>query len=120
MQESIIRSYHLTKRFGTAFALKNVDFTVNRGEIFGIIGMSGAGKSTLIRCLTFLEKPTEGQIFLSGRELTSLSEKELRTARKSFLSTHGTRKYYVSFRNRSHTTKRAPEAGFGINLLSGA
>jgi len=82
MQDSIIHIKNLSKKFERSYALKNVNFAVNSGEVFGIIGMSGAGKSTLIRCLTCLDKPTEGQIFLEGRELTGLSDKELRTARK--------------------------------------
>lgn len=64
------------------FAVKNVDLKVNRGEIFGIIGLSGAGKSTLIRCINRLEEPTEGKIFIDGIELTSLNKEELRNERK--------------------------------------
>jgi D-methionine transport system ATP-binding protein len=52
------------------------------GEIFGIIGLSGAGKSTLVRCINYLEKPTEGEVVFDGKKLSSLSEKELRTARQ--------------------------------------
>lgn len=80
--KTIVEIKNLNKRFGSTYALKNIDLTVKQGEIFGIIGMSGAGKSTLIRCLTALEKPNEGQIFLEGMDLTSLSEAELRAARK--------------------------------------
>lgn len=83
MEKSIIQIQNLTKRFASTYALKNVDFRVNAGEIFGIIGMSGAGKSTLIRCLTCLEKPTSGHIFLRGEELTALTGKELRAARRN-------------------------------------
>jgi D-methionine transport system ATP-binding protein len=82
MQETIIRIEKLTKKFGEAYALREIDLIVKQGEIFGIIGMSGAGKSTLIKCLTCLEKPTEGQIFLKDVELTAQSAKELRVARK--------------------------------------
>jgi D-methionine transport system ATP-binding protein len=80
--QDIIRINNVSMRFGHVSALKNINFSVKRGEIFGIIGMSGAGKSTLIRCLTCLEKPTDGQIFLDTEELTQLSGKELRSARK--------------------------------------
>lgn len=82
MKETIVQIENLTKRFGANLALKGLDLCVNRGEIYGIIGMSGAGKSTLIRCLTCLEKPSEGHIFLRGEELTALSAQELRAARK--------------------------------------
>ena len=62
-------------------ALENVNLTVEQGDIYGIIGMSGAGKSTLVRCLNFLEKPTEGQVLIEGQELGALTEKELRGQR---------------------------------------
>lgn len=64
-------------------ALKNISLNVNDGEIFGIIGLSGAGKSTLIRCINFLEKPTSGQVIIDGRELGSLSKKELLKTRQN-------------------------------------
>ncbi|KAF1084397.1 Methionine import ATP-binding protein MetN [Sporotomaculum syntrophicum] len=63
-------------------ALDNVSLTVEKGEIFGIIGLSGAGKSTLIRCINMLEKPTMGSIVVDGQEITSLAKRELRTARQ--------------------------------------
>lgn len=82
MQEGLIQIRNLSKKFGGTYALKNINFSVNRGEIFGIIGMSGAGKSTLIRCLACLDKPSSGQIFFHDQELTALSEKQLRAPRK--------------------------------------
>ncbi|MGM0502376.1 MAG: methionine ABC transporter ATP-binding protein [Bacillota bacterium] len=63
-------------------ALSGVDLTIEPGEIFGIIGPSGAGKSSFVRCLNLLEEPTAGQIIVDGQDLTSLSTKELRDARK--------------------------------------
>ena len=63
-------------------ALKNASATINDGDIFGVIGMSGAGKSTLLRCLCLLEKPTEGQVLLNGKDLAALSGTELRVARR--------------------------------------
>jgi D-methionine transport system ATP-binding protein len=63
-------------------ALDGVSLTVPRGEIFGVLGPSGAGKSTLIRCVNLLEKPTSGQIFVDGQELTALPLAELRAARR--------------------------------------
>ena len=64
-------------------ALENVNLTINRGDIFGIIGMSGAGKSTLVRCINYLEKPTSGRVVVDGVDLAGLNEKELRKVRKS-------------------------------------
>lgn len=63
-------------------ALSNIDLTIAEGEIFGIIGKSGAGKSTLIRCINLLERPSAGQVVVAGRDLTSLSDAELRAARR--------------------------------------
>lgn len=85
--EELIRIAGMTKTFGegeTAItALNEIDLTIQKGEVFGIIGLSGAGKSTLVRCINLLERPTAGTVTVAGRELTSLSERELRLARKS-------------------------------------
>ena len=85
-QAPIIEIRNLTKIFsgsgGEVTALKNVNLSIRRGEIFGIIGLSGAGKSTLVRCINLLEQPTEGQIFIDGVELTTLSQKQLRQERQ--------------------------------------
>lgn len=83
----MIEIRNLSKSFRTAdgevTALKNVNLTVEDGEIYGIIGMSGAGKSTLVRCINMLERPTEGTTFIDGRDIGALSDKELREARRS-------------------------------------
>lgn len=63
-------------------ALDDVSLNVNKGEIFGIIGLSGAGKSTLVRCINMLEKPTHGTIIVDGQEITALQKKDLRSARQ--------------------------------------
>ncbi|WP_408955616.1 methionine ABC transporter ATP-binding protein [Natroniella sp. ANB-PHB2] len=63
-------------------ALERINLEVEAGEIFGIIGPSGAGKSTLIRCLNLLEEPTSGDVIVAGQDLTELTTKELREARK--------------------------------------
>lgn len=63
-------------------ALKKINLTVEKGEIFGVIGKSGAGKSTLLRCVNLLEHPSKGQVFVAHKELTNLSEIELRIARR--------------------------------------
>lgn len=69
-------------RQGSVEALKEINLHVEKGKIFGIIGYSGAGKSTLIRCINLLEKPTSGQVIVNNKELTKLSEKDLRESRK--------------------------------------
>lgn len=66
----------------TVTALKDVNLTVNKGDIFGVIGYSGAGKSTLIRTVNLLEKLTSGDVFVNGENLANLSKKELRNAQK--------------------------------------
>ena len=68
---------------GDVEALKDIDLTVNDGEIFGIIGLSGAGKSTLVRCINMLERPTSGEVLIDGRELSKMSRRELLATRKS-------------------------------------
>ena len=64
-------------------ALKDINLTILKGEIYGIIGMSGAGKSTLVRCLNFLERPTCGTVYIQGQDLCDLDEKGLREVRKN-------------------------------------
>ena len=82
----MIEIRNLTKIYTAAeqqiLALDDVSLTVEKGEIFGIIGLSGAGKSTLVRCVNMLERPTSGSIFVEGQEITALSNEELRTARQ--------------------------------------
>lgn len=63
-------------------ALTDIDLTINKGEIFGIIGLSGAGKSTLLRTINLLERPDSGKIFVNHQDLTQLSEKQLCEYRK--------------------------------------
>lgn len=58
-------------------ALQNITLHINKGDVFGIIGYSGSGKSTLVRTINLLERPTSGNIFLSGQNIVSLSEQEL-------------------------------------------
>ncbi len=84
---SVIEIKNLYKTFDSGDskveALKDINFSVEKGDIYGIIGMSGAGKSTLVRCLNFLERPTKGTVVVEGKELNSLSEKELREIRRN-------------------------------------
>ncbi|MCP1189793.1 ATP-binding cassette domain-containing protein [Priestia flexa] len=63
-------------------AVKDVSLTIEKGEVFGVIGYSGAGKSTLIRCVNLLEKPTSGEVFINGVSLTTLSKQDLQKTRR--------------------------------------
>lgn len=84
---SIIQIQHLYKTFGTGenavHALEDISLDIQKGEIFGIIGLSGAGKSTLVRCMNLLERPSSGTVIVDGKDMTALSEKELRLARRN-------------------------------------
>ena len=82
----MIEFTHVSKDFGSGEkmvrAVRDVSLTIQDGEIFGIIGFSGAGKSTLVRCINLLERPTNGTVVVDGKEMTALSTKELRLARR--------------------------------------
>jgi phosphonate transport system ATP-binding protein len=79
----VLRIADLTKRYRTGdLALNGVSFSVPSGEVVGLIGPSGAGKSTLIRCVNRLIEPTSGQVFLGDVDITSLSRRGLRAARR--------------------------------------
>ena len=84
---SIIQIRHLYKTFGTGesavHALEDINLDIQEGEIYGIIGLSGAGKSTLVRCMNLLERPTSGTVIVDGKDMTSLSDRELRLARRN-------------------------------------
>ena len=81
----IIEVRDLSKTFITkdanVEALQGINLSIQAGDIYGIIGMSGAGKSTLVRCLNFLERPTSGTVEIGGRDLSTMSSKELRAQR---------------------------------------
>ncbi|MGG6310173.1 methionine ABC transporter ATP-binding protein [Paenibacillus macerans] len=76
----------ITKIYGgkktATTALSGLNLSVQKGEIFGVIGHSGAGKSTLIRCINLLERPTEGEVWVGGVELTGLGKRELQQQRR--------------------------------------
>jgi D-methionine transport system ATP-binding protein len=84
MQKPIIEVKSITKEFEVSgtYALKNLNLSIQPGEIYGIIGMSGAGKSTLLRCLTGLELPDEGSIFIHDQDITKLNTDDKRKLRK--------------------------------------
>lgn len=85
MAEIIIEN--LSKTFqskeGNLEALKNVNLSIDKGDIYGIIGMSGAGKSTLVRCINYLETPTDGKVLIEGKSLGDFSKRELQKQRES-------------------------------------
>lgn len=83
----MIELQHITQRYRTPegrdfFALNDVSLSIKSGEIFGIIGRSGAGKSTLVRCINFLNRPTEGTVTVDGKCLNTMTNAELRAARR--------------------------------------
>lgn len=85
--EPIIRLVGLGKYFDTSNgpikALDDINLSIGRGEIYGIIGLSGAGKSTLVRCINYLELPTSGDVFFENKSLSNMKPKEQRLARQS-------------------------------------
>ena len=84
----MIELQHITQEYDTAdgkdkfFACKDVNVSIKPGEIFGIIGRSGAGKSTLVRCINLLNRPTSGTVIVDGKDLTKMSDEELRKERR--------------------------------------
>jgi D-methionine transport system ATP-binding protein len=80
--DEIVRLVDVHRRFGTTPALDGISLTVRKGEIVGLIGRSGAGKSTLIRCLNGLERPDRGEVFIEGRQITGLPERDLQPLRR--------------------------------------
>ena len=83
---SIIELQELSKTFGSGEsqvnALQNVSISIEKGDIFGIIGLSGAGKSTLVRCINLLERPDSGKVLFHGEDLLALPQKQLRSQRR--------------------------------------
>ncbi len=87
---SVLEVKNISKRFGETEVLKDVGFSLDKGEVVAVIGSSGSGKTTLLRCLNFLEKPDGGQIIVNGKTLFDasdsalLTEKQIRTNRLHF------------------------------------
>ena len=69
LNKEILQVNHLSKSFGNHLVLKDIDFTVKKGDVTSIIGASGSGKSTLLRCINLLETPTSGEIFFQGEDI---------------------------------------------------
>ena len=84
----MIRMEHLCKTYGEGTAsphpvLHDVNLSVDRGDVFGVIGASGAGKSTLVRCINLLERPTSGKVFIDGQDVTGCAGGDLLRLRSS-------------------------------------
>lgn len=79
----MIEVSHISKSFDSLKVLKNVSFTIEEGQVYGIIGHSGAGKSTMLRCINGLEGYDEGSLKVMGKEISSMTEKEIREFRKN-------------------------------------
>ncbi len=84
---ALIEVEHLSKDFDVKdgsciHAVHDVSFSIEQGEIFGVIGLSGAGKSTLVRCLNLLERPSSGSVRIDGRDIVQMNEAELRKERQ--------------------------------------
>jgi len=69
MSEAILQVNHLSKAFGSNVVLRDIDFTVNKGDVISIIGASGSGKSTLLRCINLLETPTSGEVMYHDKDV---------------------------------------------------
>ncbi|AOZ92009.1 methionine ABC transporter ATP-binding protein [Paenibacillus crassostreae] len=78
--KNLTKEYSAGNRITTA--LSGLNLSVDKGEIFGVIGHSGAGKSTLIRCINLLERPNSGEVWVNGVNLTSLRTKQLQAERR--------------------------------------
>lgn len=71
MGEKILQIQHLSKSFGGNVVLRDIDFTVEKGDVISIIGASGSGKSTLLRCINLLETPTSGEVQYHGKDVAA-------------------------------------------------
>lgn len=69
MAETVLKINHLSKSFGQNEILKDIDFSVEKGDVISVIGASGSGKSTLLRCINLLETPTSGEIIYHGKNV---------------------------------------------------
>ena len=83
--DSILRVEHLAREYGMTRAIDDVSFSVEEGEFVGIMGASGSGKSTLLNCVSTIDRPTGGRIWVEGREVTSLKPKQVSRFRRERL-----------------------------------
>ena len=82
MATAAIELKNITKTFGSVVANKNVNLTVNKGEILSILGENGSGKTTLMNILSALDQPSEGKVIFKGQDITKLSEREREKLRR--------------------------------------
>src|SRR5882672_12419588 len=82
--EALVEVHGLVNRFGSQIVHDGLDMTVERGEVFGIVGGSGSGKSVLLRSILGLQRPQAGEVRLNGRDLTRLSEAELKQVKAGY------------------------------------
>ena len=73
MAEKVIELEHLQKQFGDHAVLRDINLSVEKGEVLSIIGASGSGKSTMLRCINLLETPTSGRILYHGKDISDRS-----------------------------------------------
>ena len=85
MNDMILEIRHLSKSFGTHEVLRDIDFSVAKGDVTSIIGASGSGKSTLLNQLAGLEKPTRGDVFIGGKNISRMTENQLAAFRQRHL-----------------------------------
>ena len=83
--EPILRVEHLVREYGLTRAISDVSFSVAQGEFVGIMGASGSGKSTLLNCVSTIDSPTGGKIWVEGREVTRLKPREISRFRRERL-----------------------------------
>src|SRR5262245_13956719 len=84
MTEALVEVRGLVNRFGSQIVHDGLDMTVERGEVFGIVGGSGSGKSVLLRSILGLQRPQAGEVRLQGRVLNRLSAAELRKVKATY------------------------------------
>ncbi|MEG7530181.1 MAG: ATP-binding cassette domain-containing protein [Hungatella sp.] len=122
MGQPIIQLKHLGKEFktanGTVKALEDINLDIERGEIFGIIGLSGAGKSTLVRCINFLEIPTAGSVIFEGESLSHI-EGEDRNPKSGIRSWYSNRRFQKTLEQIRRRARRSMGMIFQqFNLLA--
>ena len=108
MNENILEIRHLSKTFGTHAVLKDVDFTVRKGDVTSIIGASGSGKSTLLRCINLLETLTTGEILFHGESVTGgkLNASTCSTTFRCWRTASSARERSAGFRRRRRGSGR--------------
>ena len=120
MSENKLNVIDLHKRYGEHEVLKGVSLQANAGDVISIIGSSGSGKSTFLRCINFLEKPSEGSIVVNGQTINLVRDKDgqLKVADKNQLRLLRTRLTMV-FQHRGNTRCTCPVVSNSVFLSRG-